>query len=475
MRHQHDLYWKGVHQTKLYFETSNKISWQKTYNFTKEGNWTIRVSSYDKAGYNPGSLNSDIFKIIAMPDLLVSKIFIPDEDIIEGRIAEINATINNTGIASANNYEIRLYVANNSIQWTENQLKYTKIISINKGESKNITLSWYPALEGKWNIGIWAYVNSTQYDSDQSNNKKISASKLNVTEDEKNAPVINSVDITSPQEIGKNVEIVVKTTDPSGIKLVNISITTPDEIILRYNLTYIGNNKYQYVFTNTREIGKYNYSIAVIDNSFYLLKSYKNGTFELIADKTAPFITHYAAFPSVQLKDDDVKFNCITSDLIGIKSVFVTITYPDKSNVTEEMENLSYSEKYEFSRSFDRYGKYSYYITSEDVNGNSNITEKRYFWITENLDDTDNDGIPDWWETKYGLDPCNSSDANIDLDGDGYTNLEEYKNGTDPSKSLPVLERLINNIKENILYFIISIILFVLVAIISFYGIRRTR
>jgi hypothetical protein len=48
--------------------------------------------------------------------------------------------------------------------------------------------------------------------------------------------------------------------------------------------------------------------------------------------------------------------------------------------------------------------------------------------------DTDGDGMPDWWEIKYGLDPNDPSDAAKDKDGDGYTNLEEYLNGTDPTK-----------------------------------------
>jgi hypothetical protein len=42
--------------------------------------------------------------------------------------------------------------------------------------------------------------------------------------------------------------------------------------------------------------------------------------------------------------------------------------------------------------------------------------------------------MPDEWEKKYGLDPNDPSDAAKDLDGDGYTNLEEYLNGTDPTK-----------------------------------------
>lgn len=51
---------------------------------------------------------------------------------------------------------------------------------------------------------------------------------------------------------------------------------------------------------------------------------------------------------------------------------------------------------------------------------------------TEKFVDSDGDGMPDSWEKKYGLNPNDPSDAAKDADGDGYTNLEEYLNGTDP-------------------------------------------
>lgn len=47
--------------------------------------------------------------------------------------------------------------------------------------------------------------------------------------------------------------------------------------------------------------------------------------------------------------------------------------------------------------------------------------------------DTDKDGMPDEWEQRYGLDPNDASDAAGDLNGDGYTNIEKYINGIDPS------------------------------------------
>jgi rhamnogalacturonyl hydrolase YesR len=47
--------------------------------------------------------------------------------------------------------------------------------------------------------------------------------------------------------------------------------------------------------------------------------------------------------------------------------------------------------------------------------------------------DTDNDGMPDAWETAHGLNPASAADQNGDNDADGYTNVEEFLNATDPN------------------------------------------
>jgi hypothetical protein len=46
--------------------------------------------------------------------------------------------------------------------------------------------------------------------------------------------------------------------------------------------------------------------------------------------------------------------------------------------------------------------------------------------------DSDSDGMPDDWEKKHGLNPKDPSDASSDLNGDGYTNIEDFINGLNP-------------------------------------------
>jgi pectate lyase len=46
--------------------------------------------------------------------------------------------------------------------------------------------------------------------------------------------------------------------------------------------------------------------------------------------------------------------------------------------------------------------------------------------------DSEGDGMPDEWEREYGFNPADSSDGAPDADHDGWTNLEEHLNGTNP-------------------------------------------
>ena len=46
--------------------------------------------------------------------------------------------------------------------------------------------------------------------------------------------------------------------------------------------------------------------------------------------------------------------------------------------------------------------------------------------------DTDGDGIPDWWEIRYGLDPKDAAK----ITPSGYMNIELYLNGIDPTRRI---------------------------------------
>jgi len=67
-----------------------------------------------------------------------------------------------------------------------------------------------------------------------------------------------------------------------------------------------------------------------------------------------------------------------------------------------------------------------------DVDGLSNVQEYQNNTDFNNWD-SDSDGMADGWEVQYGLNPLDSLDASADIDGDGLTNLDEYQLGSDPT------------------------------------------
>jgi len=71
-------------------------------------------------------------------------------------------------------------------------------------------------------------------------------------------------------------------------------------------------------------------------------------------------------------------------------------------------------------------------IGSNNRTGGHNVNVQRDWSIYPasashpNSYDLDKDGMPDEWEVQYGLNPQDPNDHSGDLDGDGYTNIEEY-------------------------------------------------
>lgn len=62
--------------------------------------------------------------------------------------------------------------------------------------------------------------------------------------------------------------------------------------------------------------------------------------------------------------------------------------------------------------------------------------------------DKDEDGMPDEWELKYGLEPENPKDAAMDNDTDSFSNLDEYIHATDPNDKESFPGKLKLNVKN---------------------------
>jgi pectate lyase len=78
-------------------------------------------------------------------------------------------------------------------------------------------------------------------------------------------------------------------------------------------------------------------------------------------------------------------------------------------------------------------------IAEEVANGTGRIIDSQdqvggwpQYATAEAPKDSDQDGMPDEWEIKNGLNPKDAADAAFDNDEDGYTSIEEYINKTPP-------------------------------------------
>ena len=69
-------------------------------------------------------------------------------------------------------------------------------------------------------------------------------------------------------------------------------------------------------------------------------------------------------------------------------------------------------------------------VDSGNWNKGINIELKSHLLIFLDPTDANHNGIPDWWEQKYGL---TNSVAGTDTDHDGFTDYQEYIAGTDPT------------------------------------------
>jgi len=67
--------------------------------------------------------------------------------------------------------------------------------------------------------------------------------------------------------------------------------------------------------------------------------------------------------------------------------------------------------------------------------------------------DTDGDGLPDWWERHFELDPHQAADAAQDPDQDGQSNAAEWVAGTDPRDARSAFSVLAWNSEEGALLF----------------------
>ena len=407
----------------------------------------------------------------AWPDLTIDKIILPNYEVFEFDNIKIDVVVKNIGEGDAIDYEVKLFIEPQSdMSMKFEDEKDNTTVSVNANSSKTVSLYWNNAESGTWLVGAKVFVSDFQKDANMKNNGFLSSKFLIVKSYEKKPPVIENITVApSRPEQGEIVTITAKITDDSGLESVIIMITDPLNFLYNRTMMRTTGHIFKFIFDNTLLVGTYDFQIEAVDISLHSNTATNQSNFTIYEDATPPVISYFEARPRVQLAGGNVNITCIVTDNIGIEIVRVIIT---PSEGEGETMNWSPEGKYVYSNIYETIGKYTFYIEAEDRAGKTDVTAYETFWITSDLDDTDNDGMPDEWEEKYNLDPEDPTDADDDLDGDGLTNLKEYEAGTNPTKDI-FIENAISRIKDNAWYLVGSIALFLLILILSIFDRRR--
>ncbi len=152
----------------------------------------------------------------------------------------------------------------------------------------------------------------------------------------------------------------------------------------------------------------------------------------------APYLTNADVSPDTGDENTQFTFSVNYIDIDGSENQVVNVVIDDSSYamtyITGNKNLVSEGASYQFSTELLE-GVWNYYFECDDMASelnSKNSTSTYSLTVTGEgeeppvSNDTDDDGMPDWYEDYYGFDKNDPSDAALDSDGDQFTNLQEY-------------------------------------------------
>jgi hypothetical protein len=445
-------------------------------------NITITIHCTNITDTNPA--NDKLTALITLegkPDITITNLTVSNTTLYEGATLTTHTTLHNTGNGTAKNYTLGLYLEQrNNTNLTYDDPVDTITYNLTKTAYITLNLTWKAdygksIYDGTWHLGVYAITDTnTNPDLTPKNNNRSYNHTIDVLAIDHAIPNLTISIKPSIVERSQIATIEANAYDSYGIQSVKATIKKPDGARTTVNMTQLSTTTlYSYPYPDTILTGTYNVTVTATDASSNHNTITKTLTFKVVIDQTGPTINSTSASPSLQIAGNTVDFTCLTWDYSGVKSVTITITDPNANRTTKPMTQNK-TDTYHYSQIFTTLGKYTFTVTCKDTYNNTRTSNIATFWITNDLNDTDSDGLPDSWEQLWELDPYNASDAGLDPDQDGKTNLQEYHAGTNPLEA-PANATAIEAITDHLPYFACSVLLFTVILVISIILIRRMR
>lgn len=404
-----------------------------SFSAKESGNVSMEVRAYLPENVPDKDPENNVFMVsmfvLEPPDIKVMGVS-ASHNLSEERPAVVYALIKNSENESVE-ARVLLYIAKGSLDWSPSKVVYSKLMNLPPHSVVNVSLIWENPKGGRWMFGVEARTVGVN-DGNIMDNRKVGVMEIK-TGDE-TPPVIEDLSVdTGKGEVGYPVRVFANISDENGISDAKVCLIYPDGHTGLYPMILINNSWYSEI-DNLTVPGYYMLYIEATDGSYLSNVNRSNIIkFDISEDYTPPLIQSVFTIPcEKQLIDEPVTIGCIIRDNVAVREVNITIVKPNGEIINGKMDRYE-NDLFMINRSFSGIGKYSFFIGAEDVNGNRNISGIHTIWITKNLNDTDSDGIPDWWEKMYGLNPKNPDDVTGDMDGDGFTEIKEYMDGLNPT------------------------------------------
>jgi hypothetical protein len=175
---------------------------------------------------------------------------------------------------------------------------------------------------------------------------------------------------------------------------------------------------YVYTLTNDFESGELTITVRVTD----LVGLTAEDSVTIIIDAEDPVVDITEIEGSLMI-GETLTFQGIAKDDIQLVKLELELDSGTPLDITTKVQDDG-SWSYDWDSSGASEGELKISVKGTDV-VDKIATDEITIKLISLTTDTDSDGMPDWWELEYGLNP-DLDDSNKDKDRDDFTNLEEY-------------------------------------------------